>query len=220
MAKAAARGTIPPKLDFTAPVVRETDDSALVAGDDREGERFVDLDLRDLNLTGSTFQDCEFAGVSFNGVQLRGSRFVDTLFSDPFAPVFLAARSTWRSVLIESPRLGSAELFESALNSVHILGGKIDYLNLRNATLTDVLFENCVITDLDLAGAKSTRVSLLNCRVGTLESANATNSSLDLRTTEFAAINGLDGLAGATIDDYQLSLLAPVMASHLGLVVE
>jgi uncharacterized protein YjbI with pentapeptide repeats len=111
-------------------------------------------------------------------------------------------------------------LFETNWDAVHLLGGKIDFLNLRTAKMTNVLFENCTITELDISGAQLDRVAFVNCRIDTLESANARCKSVDLRTTEFARINGLDGLRGATIDDLQLSLFAQALAGHLGILVE
>ena len=45
-------------------------------------------------------------------------------------------------------------------------------------------------------------------RVGSMEA--------DEATVRFTAIHGLKALRGATIDDAQLSLLAPLLASHLG----
>jgi len=41
-----------------------------------------------------------------------------------------------------------------------------------------------------------------------------------LRSTTLSTVNELEGLRGVTIDDYQLSLFAPVFASHLGVVVD
>ena len=38
----------------------------------------------------------------------------------------------------------------------------------------------------------------------------------DEATVRFTAIHGLKALRGDTIDDAQLSLLAPLLASHLG----
>lgn len=71
--------------------------------------------------------------------QFRAARFMESRLTQSFAPTFLAARTTWRDVLIENPRWGSAEFFDSELNSVHIRGGKIDFLNLRTSRLTDLL---------------------------------------------------------------------------------
>ncbi len=33
---------------------------------------------------------------------------------------------------------------------MHINGSKLDFVNLRNAALTDVLLSNCIIGELDL----------------------------------------------------------------------
>jgi len=209
-----------PRLDFRAPRVDDADATVLVARSERIGERFSDTDLGGYDLTGSTFDECEFESLSFSETQLRGSRFIGSLLTAPFAPVLLATRTVWRDVRIEVPRWGSAELFESGFTSVHIHGGKIDYLNLRGATLTDVLFEDCAITDLDLSGVKATRVALKNCHIGTLDLTRATSRDVDLRSSEFAAVTGLEGLAGATIDDHQLSLFAPLLAAQLGINVE
>ena len=45
------------------------------------------------------------------------------------------------------------------------------------------------------------------------------DSDFDLRGTDFRMISGLGSLAGLVVDDYQLTLLAPLLAAHLGVVV-
>jgi hypothetical protein len=65
----------------------------------------------------------------------------------------------------------------------------------------------------------ATRVKLVDCTVGTLDLAGAKLKDFDLRGTEFRRISGLGSLAGMVIDDYQLGLLAPLMAAHLGVTV-
>lgn len=223
---AASKSTAAPKLALSALPRLETADAepadaaTLAARDEREQERFTDYDLSGVDLTGITFAECELIGLTLTSTQLRAARFTETRLLRSFAPTFTAARTTWRDVLIENPRWGSGEMFDSELNAVHIQGGKIDFLNLRNSRLTDVLIEDCLISELDLGAIRGTRVSLLNCRIHTLDLGGAQCSHLDLRTSEYAQINGLDGLRGATIDDYQLSLLAPVFAAHIGLKVE
>jgi uncharacterized protein YjbI with pentapeptide repeats len=221
--KDTPKGTQPPRISApVAPTFEFTDADAelLLARDDRERERFADADLTDYDLSGIRFAECELDTLTLTGTQLRGARFVETAIIRPFAPVLTAARTSWREVRVTSPRWGSAELFESDFTNVQISGGKIDFLNLRNCTLTDLLIEDCFLGELDLGGAKATRVAFRNCRIGTLDLTNATLHEVDLRGNEFAQINGLDGLRGATIDDYQLSLLAPVFAAHIGLRIE
>ena len=142
-----------------------------------------------------------------------------SVLTDSFAPELAASRSTWRDVRVERPRWGSAELFDAELRSVLVVGGKIDYLNLRSARLTDVVIEGCTIGELDLGGVQALRVALVDCRVGTLDVTRASLSHTDLRTSDFSRIDGFEGLRGATIDDLQLAAFAPTMAAHLGLVV-
>jgi uncharacterized protein YjbI with pentapeptide repeats len=221
MAKPRPTGTQPPKLTFSAPGhVADADALELRPSDQREGERYSDADLTDYDLSGTTFMECEFDAVTLTEAQLRGARFVDTLLTASFAPTLRAGRSSWRDVMIQSPRWGSAELFDGDLNSVHLRGGKIDYLNLRSARLTNVLIEDCQIGELDLGGVRADRVAIRNCRIGTLDLTRATCVNVDLRGSEFSAVNGLEGLRGVTVDGDQLAELAPVLAAHIGLIVE
>ncbi|MCB5272599.1 hypothetical protein BJG92_00101 [Arthrobacter sp. SO5] len=184
-----------------------------------DGVRYSRVSADDLELSGADFAECHFEGVSFNETQLRGATFRDCVLADMYAPVFTAARSTLRDVEIVNPRWGSAELFESGWQSVRIDSGKLDYVNLRGAKLTDVQISDCIINELDLGSCAATRVALKNCTIGTLDLGGAKLKDFDLRGTDFRVISGLGNLSGLVIDDYQLTLLAPLLASHLGVVV-
>ena len=149
--------------------LRDDPEPEFQRGERYDGVRYSRAAADGLELSGTDFAECEFQGVSFNDTQLRGATFRDCILAELYAPVFTAARTTWRDVHIANPRLGSAELYESGWQSVRIDGGKLDFLNLRG--------------------------------------------------TDFRTISGLGSLAGVVIDDYQLSLLAPLLAAHLGVVV-
>jgi uncharacterized protein YjbI with pentapeptide repeats len=145
---------------------------------------------------------------------------VDSLLSASFATSLVAARSSWRRVRIENARWGSAELFDAEFESVILSGGKIDFLNLRGAKLTDVLIENAQITELDLASFIGTRVTIRNCRIDTIDFTRATCLDVDLRETTFARVIGIQGMRGAILNGVQLAEFAPVMAGLLGIRVE
>ncbi len=162
-ADAVPTPTKPPRIALAElPELVSADGDSLLARDERDRQRYGGADLTGHDLTGSTFAECEFLAVTLDDTELRGTRFVESRIVDSFAPTLRAARTTWRDVLVENPRWGSAELFET------------------RATLVDV----------------------------------------DLRTTTFATVNGLEGLRGVTIDDSQLSLFAPLLATHLGIRVD
>jgi len=188
-------------------------------GERYDGVRFSRVDADGLELSGTDFAECEFDGVSFNETQLRGATFRDCILAEVYAPVFTAARATLRDVEIGNPRWGSAELYESGWTSVRIDGGKLDYVNLRGSKLMDLQISDCIINELDLGACSGTRIALKNCTIGTLDVTGAKLKDVDLRTSEFRGINGPAGLAGVIIDDYQLSLMAPLLAGHLGIRV-
>jgi uncharacterized protein YjbI with pentapeptide repeats len=209
-----------PQIDpITLDDLVDNDGSLLRRGDSRDAERYSGTDLGGADLTGITFRECEFRAVSLNEAKLRGASFSECVAADLHAPVLTAPHSTWRDVRIERSRLGSVEVYEANLRSVEITGSKLDFVNLRDATLLDVVFSDCVIDELDLGSATIRRMELRDCRIGTLELAGAKLTDVDLRSSDFSAIHGLDGLRGATIDDAQLSLFAPLLAAHLGILV-
>ena len=57
------------------------------------------------------------------------------------------------------------------------------------------------------------------CRIGRLDVTRARITSADLRGAELRRVDGLPGLAGATISEEQLLELAPALAAQLGIVV-
>ncbi|MHA7209765.1 pentapeptide repeat-containing protein [Arthrobacter sp. MDT1-65] len=213
-------GTSAPRLSLRAPRGARVEAPHLLDGDHREGEHYERLDLDGAELAGITLQECLFEGVSLDGTDLRGARVIECAFEGLFAPVFRAPRSSWRETSLRSTRWGSAELYDSRLDGVHLDGGKLDYVNLRSARLTDVLVSGCIIGELDLTGARATRLALADCTIGTLTLDGAQLRDTDLRTSSFRGLQGLDGLRGATIDEYQLQLLAPFLADSMGLRVE
>ena len=197
----------------------EADPLGLRAEDERRGESFSRADLTARDLNGIAFRGCALTGQIWTDTQLHGAELIDCRLVDSFAATLLAARTTWRRVLVQRPRWGSAELVDSGLTSVHLRDGKIDYLNARQSRWTDVLIEDCVITNLDLGGWVGSRVSLLRCRIGTLDVGGARFEDVDLRTSQLGVINGIDGLKGVTVDESQLMELAPLLARHLGIRV-
>jgi uncharacterized protein YjbI with pentapeptide repeats len=210
-----------PRISFVEPTrLVDADAQTLESHESREGERFDGGDVSGVDLSGISFMECALDAVTLTETGLRGARFVDTRVTASFATSLIAARSTWRRASLENPRWGSAELFESGLDSVHLRGGKIDFLNLRGSTLTDVLIEDAQITELDLGGFTGTRVAIRNCRLETIDFTRATCVDVDLRDTSFSRVNGIEGMRGTILNEIQLAEFAPVMANLLGIRIE
>lgn len=210
-----------PRITFDEPSgLVEGDVQTLEPHESREGEHFDGGDLSGVDLSGIALMECALDAVTLTDTGLRGSRFVDTVLRASFATSLNAARSTWRRVLLDAPRWGSAELFDSAFESAHLRGGKIDFLNLRGARLTDVLIEDAQITELDLGGFTGTRVAIRNCRITTLDLTRATCVDVDLRDSSFSRVIGIEGMRGTILNEQQLAEFAPMMADLLGIRVD
>ncbi len=210
-----------------APQIEALRLSGLAAGEpadltrnaDLESVRYTDLILPELVLAGAKLDGVHFAGLVADETDLKGARLSEVHLEQANLPVVRAARSQWRDVQVTG-RLGSLEAYEAQWRSVHFIGCKLSFVNLRGAELIDVAFTDCIVDELDLAGAVSTRFRLSQTRVSHLNVRQAKLRDVDLRGATLEVIEGLTDLRGATISPLQLTLLAPLFADELGLNVE
>lgn len=186
---------------------------------DLESVRYADLRVARLNLAGALVSTSRFEDVNADETDLKGTRLHEVEFDRVNLPVVRAARSQWRDVKVNG-RVGSLEAYEAQWKSVHFVGCKLSFVNLRDAGLVDVAFTDCVIDELDLIGAKARRVSFENTRVSNLNVRRAELHDVDLRGAALESIDGLMDLRGATVSPDQLTLLAPLLAAGIGLRVE
>jgi uncharacterized protein YjbI with pentapeptide repeats len=191
----------------------------LAAGVRVEGRRFRGGDLSERDLTGVTIGECELVGVFAHDALLRGATLTETVVERLEAPVLRAPRATLRDVLVSGSRLGSVEFYENTWQSVRFVGCKLGFVNLRGAEVRDIRFTDCTIEELDLGNARADRVAFEQCDVRSLDVTGARLTDVDLRGLDLAAIAGIDGLRGATMDGMQVALLATTLAKHVGIRV-
>ncbi|KQW48628.1 hypothetical protein ASC77_07765 [Nocardioides sp. Root1257] len=191
----------------------------LVRNADLEGARYDDVVVSQLDLSGARLDHVQVVGLSADEADLRGGRLIEVELDRVDLTVVRAARSDWRDVRVTG-RIGSFEAYEAQWRSVHFVGCKLSFVNLRGAGLLDVAFTDCIIEELDLLSAVVRRVGLTDTRVGHLSVRDSELQDLDLRGATLASIDGVLHLRGATISPGQLDVLAPVMAESLGLNIE
>ena len=150
---------------------------------------------------------------------MRRARFVETLVADLKAVTVDLAESIWRDSMLTGGRLGVAAAPGAQLTRVRLRGVKVDFLNLRGATLQDVVFEDCAFGEVDVSDASLTDVEFPGSRVDALVVRGATLSQVDLSGATLQALSGLDNLRGAIVSAAQLLDLAPLLADHLGIAV-
>lgn len=186
---------------------------------DLESVRYTDLRVTRLKLAGALVTTSRFEDVNADETDLKGARLHEVELDRVNLPVVRAARSQWRDVKVNG-RLGSLEAYEAQWKSVHFVGCKLSFVNLRGADLMDVAFTDCTIDELDLISASARRVRFENTRIGSLNVRQAKLQDVDLRGATLASIDGLADLRGATISHDQLVMIAPLLAASIGLKVD
>lgn len=207
----ALRPVAPRDLVAVAPQALRPEDyleGALVEG---EG---IPPELGGLGLHESVVRQLDLPDARF-----RGARFTEVVWDHVRAASLHLASATLQDVRFLECRIGSAEAYDAAWRRVEIVGGKVDFVNLRGAHLTDVLVRDCVVGDLDLGQARVERLAFQDCHVGALDVTSARLKDADLRGAQLRSIRGYEGLAGATVTSAQLLDLTPALAEHLGLRV-
>lgn len=164
---------------------------------------------------GSVVNGCLFDDVAVDELNVASSRLVETRLQQLAAPVVKMARATLRDVEFEGGRLGAVEAYDLDARAVRFSGCRISYLNLRGSKLLDVVFRDCIIDEVDLLQADARRLSFEGTRIGTLAVHNSKVADFDLRGAELQVVTGWSSLAGATVTEEQLMLLAPQLAAEL-----
>ncbi len=192
----------------------------VLSGDRIEGKRVGVLDIAGERLPDLELEESVVEVLRAGDADLRGLRVRDTVVEELDAPVLRASSSTWRTVRVSGGRVGSAELYDSAIDGVEFIGLKLGFVNLRGATLTDVVFRDCVVDELDLADAELVRVAFPGTRIRAVEGTGTRIEHVDLRGADLDRAERLEGLRGATIGSEQLYTLAPLLATQAGYRVD
>ena len=205
--------------ELTLPELTAHPGEPLVAHGDYDAVSFTDLDLSEQNANNARFLDSALLRCRADGLQLRRARFVETLVADLQATTVDVAESVWRDSLITGGRLGAVAGSSTKWSRVRLRGVKLDFLNLRGATLQDVVFQDCVLGEIDASDAQLIDVDFSGSRLDAFGVRNATLTRVDLSHATLQALSGLDNLRGAIVSPAQLLDLAPLLADHLGIVV-
>ncbi|MEU2085170.1 pentapeptide repeat-containing protein [Streptomyces albus] len=219
MATSAVREARRPSI--VLPELRPFEGRGLEPDGDYDGVRFEGLDLSGTEGGGATFLDVGMYRCALDEAALGRTRFIDSVLEGVWGVGTKLADAELRDVELRDARLGGVQLHGARLNRVLVRGGKIDCLNLRQASLTDVTFEECVLSEPDFSGASLERVTFRDCVLRRAELHQVRLKDVDLRgATELDVAVGVEHLAGAVITMGQLMDLAPALAAQIGLRVE
>jgi len=210
------------RIALALPGVKEApthDASGVEAEDVRESEEIVGEHLARVDWSRVSLRGCNVHLTDVAELVLDRARLIDSRLNEPDIMQVVGADSTWRSIAVDGGRIGAWDLAGGVLDAVTVSGAQLGYVNLRDATLTDVLLNDCRIETLDLVGAKVRRVSLAGCAIGELVVVHADLDELDLRGARIDHVDGVGSLGGAIISAEQLLDLAPALAQAAGITI-
>jgi uncharacterized protein YjbI with pentapeptide repeats len=208
-----------PAAEISLPELSPYGGAVLEAGGDHDAVDFSDGDFTGQDAADSRFLECRLDRCALDGVSLRRARFVDCLVSEVHGASVDLADSVWRDCHISGGRLGAIGLAGASWTGVRVRGSKLGFLDFAGAVLDDVVFEKCEIGAVDARSARMTGVSFVECVLDELNVAGATLSAVDLSGARLRSLVGVESLRGAIVSREQLTDLAPLLATQLGLEV-
>ncbi|WAL41182.1 pentapeptide repeat-containing protein [Brevibacterium sp. BRM-1] len=182
-----------------------------------DGLEFADPELGPGSARAASVLDCRFASCEFAGLDLELAALTGCAFDRCAAAGLALVPSRLSNVRFDGCRVGSLEAYGAAFERVEFAACRLGYVNLRGAVLRDVRFEQCRIGELDLGQATAARAACPQSELEALEVVGAALADVDLRGASIGRITGLRGLAGATLDEQQVALLAPALAAEFGI---
>ena len=192
----------------------------LDGGGEYDTVHFDRADLDDPDASGARFLECAFTGTSVQGGRFRRSRFIDVWLESARMVLSDFAETQWTDVTFINGTMAGVQAFGSRLDRVVFAGCKLDSVNFRDAELTAVTFSDCLLRAVDFGSALLTRTAFTASRLADVDLSRARLDQVDLRGSELGLIVGPDPLRGAIISSGQLTVIAPVLADSLGIVVD
>lgn len=170
----------------------------------------------DVDLAHSSLEQCRITADA-EGVDLTGATLLDVEMSAPRIASLTMRDATVRRLRIVGGRIGTLDLSSARVAELELTDVRVDYLTLGGARGEDILVTGCTLHSLDVPQAELTRVRFENCRADEVDPRGMRAAHVDLRGLDADAFLDVNSLRGVTMSPFQVQLLAPVMAAGLGI---
>lgn len=170
----------------------------------------------EVDLAHSSLEQCRVTADA-ESVDLTGATLMDVEMDAPRVASMTMRDATIRRLRIVGGRIGTLDLSSARIAELELTDVRIDYLSLGGARAEDVLVRDCALRSLDVPQAELVRVRFENCRAGEVDPRGMRATHVDLRGLDAEAFLDVNSLRGVTMSPFQVQLLAPVMAAGLGI---
>jgi uncharacterized protein YjbI with pentapeptide repeats len=125
-------------------------------------------------------------------------------------------KGDWRRVRVAGTRGTGLELGEAHLIDVTFEDAKLDYASFRNGRLERVIFRNCRLDEADFGGAQLTSVAFEHCPLAGAAFSGAKLKDVELRGCDLEGVSGAAGLRGAAMPVVDALANVTVLAAAAG----
>lgn len=172
-----------------------------------------------VDLAHSSLEQCVVTADA-DTVDLTGATVLDVEASDLRIASLTLKDAGIRRLRVTGGRIGTLDLTTARIDELELRGVRIDYLSLGGAKGTDLLFAGCTIRTLDMPQAQLVRVLFEDCRSDEVDPRGLRAKDVDLRGLDALAYVDTNGLKGVTLTGHQVQLLAPALAAAVGIRVQ
>lgn len=159
----------------------------------------VTADSDTIDLTGATILDVDITGIRAASMKLRNAGI--------------------RRLRITGGRIGTLDLSSTRIDELELRDLRIDYLSLGGSKGSDILVADSTLKALDMPQAELTRVRFENCRSNEVDTQGIRAAHVDLRGLDADAFMDTNSLRGTTLTTFQIQQLAPTIAAGLGIQI-
>ncbi len=185
-----------------------------------ENTRIEILDALGCSAANMTIDESILERVMFVQAKLEKFGLSDVLLKGCDFSAATCADGSWLRVHVKGGRLTGVDLSNAALKDVIFEDCKLDLANFRASKLTRVQFVRCHLKETDFQMATLNNVSFVSSELEKVAFSRVTLKNVDARTSQLFDIRGWSSLKGLTIDSMQLVGVAPELANEIGLQIE
>lgn len=188
----------------------------------RDRERYEEMELSQVDLSGQSADYASFEAAIFSHVRMMGSNFpglglLDVRLQECDLANAGLYKANLQRVEFLASRLVGVKASEAELQDVVFRGCKVGFALFRQATLKSVRFEDCDLGDSDFMGADLAGVVFSGCDLSRCDMSGATLLGTDFRGSKLDSLKvGVEDLRGAIVDPTQ----AVEFVRLLGVVVK
>jgi uncharacterized protein YjbI with pentapeptide repeats len=205
-----------PSIGWTRPLLEERH----AAGEALSNERFVDLDLSGIDLTGGVLKQCVFERCNLVQARLTDSAFSECRFHDCDLTAAELQKATLNKAFVQRCRLEGVKAKGADLSHVQMLESQCAGADFSGAQLTKAHFVDCDFSKATFSGAQMPLAVLQRCVLDHVDMSQArlAKSQFDACTVNearlsaaqlpgasWSRVEGTDvDLSGCTLCDWRL----------------